>query len=201
MMVSSARAASTSSRDWKRAASVNSTGTPRPPIRGEVGSLSRSGQPRQVKSITIQPCLASAQWSASRRVSPSRAAQVERDWSITPVFRTELAEVRQRDATLKVVQRHGGGHRRLGLCRGADGLCFRLDTWGDTRKCRNAGRQCAATPSASCRRDKAHCNSPIPHSLHQSSRAYTIVGGSPCITDIVSSSFPRPLLSWMPPGL
>ena len=115
-----------------------------------------------------QPCLASAEWSASRRVSPSRAAQVERDWSITPIFRAELAELRQRYATLKVVQRHGAGHRRLGLRRCLGGLCFHLDTWGDTRKCRNAGRQCAATPSASCRRDKGHRNPPIPHSLHQS---------------------------------
>ena len=130
-----------------------------------------------------QPCLASAQWSASRRVSPSRAAQVERDWSITPIFRAELAELRQRYATLKVVQRHGAGHRRLGLRRCLGGLCFHLDTWGDTRKCRNAGRQCAATPSASCRLDKAHCNPPIPHSLHQSSGAWTIAGGWSCVTE------------------
>jgi hypothetical protein len=44
MMVSSARAASKSSQDWKRAASVNSTGTPSSSIRREVGSSSRDGQ-------------------------------------------------------------------------------------------------------------------------------------------------------------
>jgi hypothetical protein len=51
MMISSARAASTSSQDWKRAASVNSTGTPSSSIRREVGSSSRGGQPRHVKFV------------------------------------------------------------------------------------------------------------------------------------------------------
>src|SRR6266851_4779742 len=51
MMVGSARAASTSSQDWKRAASVNSTGTPSSSIRREVGSSSRDGQPRHVKIV------------------------------------------------------------------------------------------------------------------------------------------------------
>src|SRR5207245_1111790 len=51
MMVSSARAAFTSSQDWKREASVNSTGTPSSSIRREVHSSSRDGQPRHVKIV------------------------------------------------------------------------------------------------------------------------------------------------------
>jgi hypothetical protein len=51
MIVSSARVASTSSQDWKRAASVNSAGTPSSSIRREVGSSSSDGQPRHVKIV------------------------------------------------------------------------------------------------------------------------------------------------------
>jgi hypothetical protein len=87
---------------------------------------------------------------------------------MTPVLRTELEELRERDAALKVVQGHGAGHRRPGLRRCSGDLCFRLDNWSDTRKSRNAGRQRATTPSASYRRDKAHYNPPIPHFLPQS---------------------------------
>jgi hypothetical protein len=47
----SARAASTSSQDWKRAASENSAGTPSSSIRREVGSSSRDGQPRHIKIV------------------------------------------------------------------------------------------------------------------------------------------------------
>jgi len=53
-MVSSTRAASASSQDWKRAASVNSTGTPSSSIRREFGSSSRDGQPRHVE--IVHPC-------------------------------------------------------------------------------------------------------------------------------------------------
>src|SRR5215472_11148162 len=142
----------------------------RPPPR--ISRLCARKCPLRRELYRDRPCAASVQWSASWRVSPSRAAQVERGgWSPTPVFQTELEELGQRDATLKVVQRHGAGHRRLGLRRCPGGLCFCLDTCGDARKCQNGGRQYAVTPSASCRRDKAHCNPPVPHSLHQSSRA------------------------------
>ena len=51
MMVSSARAAATSSQDWERAASVNRAGTPISSIRREGGSSSGDGQPRHVKIV------------------------------------------------------------------------------------------------------------------------------------------------------
>ena len=149
---------------------------------------------KKAANIATLWCLASAQWSASRRVSPSRAAPVERNWSITPVFRTELAELRQRGATLKVVQRHGRSHRRLGLRRCPGGLCFRLDTWGDTRKCRDAGRQYAATPSASCGRDKAHCNPRFHIHFTNPPERRLLLADRRALPDIVSRSFPRPLL-------
>ena len=150
---------------------------------------------KKAANIATLWCLASAQWSASRRVSPSRAAQVERGgWSKTPVFQTELKELGQRDATLKVVQRHGGSHHRLGLRRCPGGLCFRLDTWGDIRKCRNAGRQYAATPSASCRRDKAHCNPRFHIHFTNPPERRLLLADRRALPDIVSRSFPRPLL-------
>src|SRR5262245_37679308 len=76
-------------------------------------SLIGPGYARSGLLIAIElppgPCLVSARWSASRRGSPSRAAQVERDWYMTPVFRTELAELGLSDATLIAVQRHWAG--------------------------------------------------------------------------------------------
>jgi hypothetical protein len=66
MMVSSARAASTSSQHCKRAASVNRTGTPSSSIRREVSSLKwgRSAAPRQ--NCTRGRCCRRRSWPARR---------------------------------------------------------------------------------------------------------------------------------------
>src|SRR5215471_6238892 len=77
---------------------------------------------------TLRP--ASVQWSASWRVSPSRAAQVERGgWSPTPIFQTELEELGQRDATL-----HAKAKRATGDLAGRDQKRCR---YGIGNLCRN----------------------------------------------------------------